>query len=256
MNINFFSEDIKNNVFNCLDNKKPLFMLRMGDGEMIIAKNIKDKIKYFSEKQFGRILTEPEIKKCQDNLTQSVLNSTILGLPTKKHCDSNILWCELFNYYFEIKNNNRLSWVDKKYSSINSHYELLNSGCLFEIFNRVNKIVVISPRNITEKLMNRFPNINEVEYYTLPGEQKYEVTKNTDINIVDRIDEISLKLKSKNRSGELLIFGAGPLGKILGSDFYIKGGVALDLGSVFDLFVGKKTRGKGKGPTSMTKPLL
>ncbi len=50
--------------------------------------------------------------------------------------------------------------------------------------------------------------------------------------------------------------GAGAFGKHLGYYFSARGGVALDLGSVFDLLVGKITRGNGKGENSYTTPLL
>jgi hypothetical protein len=166
------------------------------------------------------------------------------------------LWNELFNYYNNIKKNNPNEWVDKNYSTIDAHFELLNSGDLFEILKNVNKVIIISPRNITEQIKEKFPNITHVEYYSVPGEQTYEVVKNTDINIFDKIIEFRNTINSKDRSGELLLFGVGPFGKILGSDFANKNGVSLDLGSVFDLLVGKITRGPGKGATSITKPML
>lgn len=255
MKINYTSEDIKKSVLTSLKDDKKLFMLRMGDGEMILANNVKDKISSFTIKQIGRELTEVELKLTQDNMIKSVKSSTILGLPMSHHIRANSLWESLFDYYKNIKNLNKGEW-DKKYCSINSHFELLNSGDLFEIFSKINKIVVVSPRNISEQLQIRFPNIESIEYYSLPAEQNYEVIKNTDINIFNRIDEISKSLSSKKRGGELLIFGAGPFGKILGSVFSESGGVSLDLGSVFDLFVGKVTRGKGKGANTKIKPLL
>jgi hypothetical protein len=255
MKINYTSEDIKKSVLTSLTDSKKLFMLRMGDGEMILANNVKDKITGFTIKQIGRELTVDELKLTQHNMVKAVKNSTILGLPMPHHIRSNSLWESLFEYYENIKNSNESMW-DKKYCSINSHFDLLNSGVLFEVFSKINKIVVVSSRNISKQLQIRFPNIKSVEYYSLPAEQNYEVIKNIDVNIFDRIDEISKSLSSKKRGGELLIFGAGPFGKILGSVFSENGGVSLDLGSVFDLFVGKVTRGKGKGANIKIKPSL
>jgi hypothetical protein len=254
--INYTSSDIKTETLKCLNDKTRFSLLRMGDGEMILAYNIKDKVDYFSRKQIGRCLTESELLTVQKDMIESVLNSTVLGLPTNKHIIQNPLWNELFNYYNNIKKNNPNEWVDKNYSTIDAHFELLNSGDLFEILKNVNKVVIISPRNITEQIKEKFPNITHVEYYSVPGEQTYEVIKNTDINIFDKIIEFRDIINSKDRGGELLLFGVGPFGKILGSDFANKNGVSLDLGSVFDLLVGKITRGPGKGATSITKPML
>lgn len=256
MEIEYRSTEISTAVIECLNNKKKFFLLRMGDGEMIIANNVSDKLKPFLIRQIGRDLNKKELSLVQDLMIESVLNSTVLGLPEKSHINSNILWSYLFDYYNNIRINNPEKWVNKKYCSINSHFELLNSGELFKIFKNTKKIMIVSCRDIKNELQNKFPNITQIEYYSVPGEQKFEVNKNTKINIIDKITEIRKIIKSKDRSGELLIFGVGPFGKILGSDFALKNGVSLDLGSIFDLFVGKITRGKGKGPNSFTKPHL
>ncbi len=255
--INFLSNDIKNLVLNKLENKENLFMLRMGDGEMRIEKN-HTSIEKFSIKEFGRKLTKNELEVAKEWMRESVLESTILGLPTLEHCETNELWEYLFKYYDEIQEKNKDVWKKKEYCSINSHYELLGTGDLFEILSKVKKIVIVSPRDIQSRLIERFNNIEIIEYYSLPGEQAYEPeeSKNRDIDIFTRISEIIDNFKLKDRNGELLIFGAGPLGKILGCEFSKQGGVSLDLGSVFDLFVGKITRGKGKGPNSKIKPIL
>lgn len=255
MNINYTSKDIKNSVLNSISKKDKLFMLRMGDGEMIIANEVKDEIDEFTIKQIGRTLTKDELELSKRNMIKSVESSTILGLPLDNHIKSNILWGSIFDYYKSIEKNSKTIW-DKQYCSINSHFEMLNSGDLFDIFGKIDKIVIVSPRDITKKIQSKFPNIKNVEYYSLPAEQNYEVVKNIKINIFTRIDEICKLLSSKNRGGELLIFGAGPFGKILGSVFSENNGVSLDLGSVFDLFVGKITRGAGKGSESKIKPLL
>jgi hypothetical protein len=255
MEINTGPNEIKNIVLECLKEGQSAFMLRMGDGEMRIQKE-HTSIDKFSIKEFGRKISKEEIQKAKLWMEQSVIESSILGLPTQEHCETNELWRCLFDYYKELKDSNSEKWGNKRYSSINSHYEILGTGDLFNILEKVEKVVVVSPRDVESRLKERFKNIKEVESYSLPGEQAYEVEKNIDVDIFKRIEEICKSMKSKNRSGELLIFGAGPLGKIIGSEFSKSGGVSLDIGSVFDLFVGKVTRGPGKGPTTKINPVL
>jgi hypothetical protein len=256
MEKNSDSKKIKDEVLNSIKNKENLFMLRMGDGEMIIAYNIEDKIDFFCKKQFGRSISTEELYKIQNWMRESVLESSILGIPDRHHIKSNSLWKMIFKYYEEIRKESNILWKSKSYCSINSHFEILESGYIYEIFSFVEKIVIVSPRDIRNNLKMKYPNIKEIEYYSIPGEQAYEIDKNKEIDIFDRIEEIILSIKSKSRKGELLIFGAGPIGKILGSEFSKAGGVSLDLGSVFDLFIGKITRGKGKGPNRFKKPIL
>lgn len=247
--------EIKNMVLKCIDEGKSAFVLRMGDGEMRIQRE-HESLGKFSIKQFGRKMTTEEIEKAKVWLRDSVLESSILGLPTKDHCDASNLWSFIIEYYGEMRYLYPDSWDKKRYCSINSHYELLASGDLFDILSKVERIVVVSSRDIEERLKNRFNNIKEVEAYTLPGEQIFELEKNLDIDIFKRIEEICYAISSKKRTGELLIFGAGPIGKIIGAEFSKSGGVAIDLGSVFDFFVGKVTRGPGKGPNSKMDPVL
>ena len=256
MIINTTSNDIKNKAIISLKEKTPFNMLRMGDGEMIIANNVKDKLPQFSINQIGRELKIDELRKTQENMINSVLYSNVLGLPTEEHIRKNKLWEILLTYYDKIKTNNPDLWVDKEYCTINSHLELLKNNHLFDILSESKKIVIVSPRDIVDKLYQKFPNLEHIEYYSVPGEQKYEINKNTEINIFSQVDLIIENLKSKDRGGELLLYGVGPFGKHLGYEFSKLNGVSLDLGSVFDLLVGKITRGVGKGANSYTNSYL
>jgi hypothetical protein len=255
MKINTGPSDIKKIVLECLKEGRSAFMLRMGDGEMRIQ-NEHTSLDRFSIKEFGRKISKEEIQKAKFWMEQSVIESSILGLPTQGHYETDELWRCLFDYYKEIKELNPEKWINKKYSSINSHLQILHTGDLFEILEKVEKVVVVSSRDVESRLKERFTNIKEVESYSLPGEQAYEIEKNVNIDIFTRIEEICELIKSKNRTGELLIFGAGPIGKVIGCEFSKSGGVSLDIGSVFDLFVGKVTRGPGKGPTTKINPIL
>lgn len=255
MNIDTSTQQLADIIISSLNNNESLSVVRMGDGEMILAYNIGVRVNQFCINQIGRTINESELLHSQENIKKAILYSDIVGLPTSAHMRKHPLWESIITYYNEIKETN-MEWKAKRYCSINCHLDLLNSNLLFKIFENTKKITVVSSRNIQNKLLKKFPNINEIEYYELPGEQMYETVKNSSINIFESLEDISDKLSSKNRAGELLIYGAGPFGKHLGIDFSKNGGVSLDLGSVFDLFVGKLTRGIDKGPNSYITPYL
>lgn len=247
--INTYAIDVKNIIIDSIERKIPQFLLRIGDGEMILIKK-DSRLENFCQGQIGRTINSLELDTSIQNLNDSIINSTILGLPTSKHIKLNELWKSQIDYYEFLKNKSSVMW-DKKYCSIDIHTELLSSGIIFDIFNYVNDIVVVSPRNIVNELKLKY-NISSVTWYNLPGEQKYESISNTEIDTLTRIDDIVKLVRSSSQKGKLLIFGAGPFGKIIGNEFYKMGGISLDLGSVFDSFVGKKTRGVGKGKQSFT----
>ena len=255
MRINTSSQDIKVRVLECIEKKQSFFMLRLGDGDMITVQN-NERLSKYSHNLIGRNISSEELSFTQTKLKKCVLMSDILGLPTEKHVEKHELWKYLYEYYENIRKSSNGDWIEKKYCSIDSHTELLSSGDLFEILGKVSKIVIVSPRNVVDKLKQKFKNLLEIEYYSIPGEQKYEDDKYTGIDFFDRIKEIISAIKSKAREGELLIYGAGTFGKVLGLEFKIMGGVVLDIGSVFDLFVGKMTRGFGKGPGKYTTAWL
>jgi hypothetical protein len=242
-------------VMTHLQDKEPLSVIRIGDGEMVIANNMVERLNKFCIKQIGRVITSEELKYAQDNIVKAITRCDVIGIPTNNHIIKHPLWASILPYYNYLKDNNK-NWNEKIYCSIDSHLHLLQTKQIFNILQTVNKIVIVSSRDIGEKLMKKFPNITEVEYYPLPPEQVYEINKNTEMNIFEILEDITSKLYSKDRSGELLIYGAGPFGKHIGIDFSNRGGVSLDLGSVFDLFVGKITRGKVKGVDSFTTPYL
>lgn len=255
MSVNITPKDIRDRVLDCIAKKQSFFMLRLGDGDMKTAQG-NDSLPKYSHSLIGRNISSEELIYTQNNLSKCVLNSDVLGLPTPIHATKHYLWKYLFEYYQDIYKTHRDEWVDKHYCTIDSHVELLVSGDLYEIFRNVTKLVIVSPRDIGEKLKEKFTNIVEIEYYSIPGEQKYEIHKNTEIDFFTRLGEIIMSIKSKQREGELLIYGAGTFGKVIGLEFKQMGGVVLDLGSVFDMFVGKKTRGQGKGPESYETPYL
>lgn len=256
MKINISTTEIKDKVLHCLADHASLSLVRLGDGEMIITNNDVNKIDNFCIKQIGRKITNTELLSAQQNILQSVLNCNILGLPTAAHCKKNILWKKIIYYYDNVQNSYPEEWISKDYCSINSHLDLLYRGDIFSIFKELTSIVIVSSRDIVARMQKKYPNIKNIEWHSIPAEQRYEVVKNQKINIFDELENISNKLVSTSRYGQLLIFGSGPFGKHLGTRFASAGGVALDLGSVFDLFVGKHTRGPGKGSTAQLNTYL
>ncbi len=253
MKINISTLEIKNEIISALHDGRGLSLLRFGDGELIIATEHKN-INICCINHIGRIITEDELHLTKKNFIYSILNADILSLPGLG-CNHSI-WAPMVPYYESIKNAHEKEWKEKKYCSIYENKYLLTSGGLFEIFNQAQNIVIVSSRNIVDKLYVKFPNIKNIKWYPIPAEQKYESIKNTNINIFDEFEKIHIEICKESRKHQLLIFGTGPFGKHLGANFASYGGVALDLGSIFDLFVGKLTRGPGKSATATIESYL
>ena len=63
-----------------------------------------------------------------------------------------------------------------------------------------------------------------------------------------RKPEIVSWIDSIDCSGKICLVGAGIVGKKYVALFKERGGIALDIGAVFDMWAGKLTRGPGAGP--------
>jgi hypothetical protein len=196
--------------------------------------------------------TSESLKLLKSELEECVINSDFLGLPTNRHLEHSSNWSDIVGTYEKIFESNAIDPTSKKFCSINFLLEILNNKSIYRILENVDSLVVISSRDLKSRFIDKYPNIKNIEYYLIPGEMAYEEVKNQEILFPEKINQLVEIIHSVNRKGSLLIFGGGVSGKILGSEFKKAGGVSLDMGSVFDLWAGKLTRGTGKGAFSYT----
>jgi hypothetical protein len=153
------SAKIKDIILESLNKKEGQFLLRLGDGEMIIIKNDEERMTHFCKKQINRKITKEELQSAQNWLKESVASSTILGIPKKEHIKKGDLWKGLFEYYESVEKEAGDKWIKKDYCTINAHIELFENNDLFQIFNKIKKVVLVTPRDIRSQLMEKFPNI-------------------------------------------------------------------------------------------------
>jgi hypothetical protein len=139
---------------------------------------------------------------------------------------------------------------------MNLHYKLNKKGLLDNILKSIDELYILTPRDVVIQLQKKYPNIKKVHFIRIPGQYIFEEQPVIENYYPDTYNRILLDFKNKKFDGKLLLFGGGFIGKNLGVEFARMGGVSVDIGSVFDLFVGKVTRGKGKGPKSYIKSIL
>jgi hypothetical protein len=254
MEINTTAKDIVDIALAKLKNGESFSHLRCGDGEVAIMNREKfpENFVRFSKNHLGYELDingGDEIKKL---IEFGIVHSDILGLPEIEHLEhpKNTLWKLIREEYTRVFNMYNINHDNKKYCSINSHYQLLNSKELERLLNSVENITIITCRDIESAFKKKFYHIKRVELIHIPAEQAYEIEPKKSEMFPNIHDKVIDRIRSTSRVGHLCIFGAGFCGKDFGAHFKMAGGVAIDLGSVFDLWAGKKTRGKGKSKTA------
>jgi hypothetical protein len=132
--------------------------------------------------------------------------------------------------------------------STDAHMHLLMHGYLDKLLTGRSSLYYISGRKLDQALVRQY-GIPNIRAFHIHPQCKYEV-----VNIgVRHFPEQYMGMRAWIQSlgdlhGQLCLVGAGYVGKVYLEWFKQQGGVAVDLGSVFDLWCGKRTRGRGKGP--------
>lgn len=253
MNINCDFNQVLEKIIECLNTKTPFLALRYGDGEAILLKN-KDKtaIEHIFFRQLNEIPVKANVDKIRNNLIETLNNADLIGIPTKYHLRIGGYWTESLDIMKEfclVKTTN--------FGSIDFHYEFLRKwetkeSCYDKLLANTKELFIISCRDLAKGFSKRF-NIENVTILQVPPEMMFEEKKFVGKkHYPDRFQEICQIIENLgDLKGKLLLYGAGFVGKIYGLNWKNRGGVAVDIGSVFDVLAGKNTRGQGCGPTSL-----
>lgn len=257
ININIDTKQISDLIIKSLKLNKPLSIIRIGDGEiaaLLTDPNHKGCVHFYNT-HLGRVLEIEKMKEISENLKTAIKECDILGIPTVNiEKGSNPYWSisrETLSNILKEKNTK-----EKKFCSMNIHYDLVSSKNLDLILKEVDEVYLVTARDVESKLQKKFPNIKKFNTYKIPGEYKYEDSKKIEEYYPTIYKKIESDFKNKNMSGKLLLIGGGFVGKNLAVTFSKSGGVSIDIGSIFDQFVGKITRGVGKGPNKYGKSLI
>jgi hypothetical protein len=257
IDINIDEHEIHKIVLDNLKTKKPLSIIRIGDGELCALeydynKTLTDKF-YISHT--GRVYPKNQIIEISNNIRTAIQESDIIGITPSylisQRPDSP--WSITNNKIYEILYPNHGL---KRYCDMNLHFKLTHNNLLDDILKSVNELYILTSRDVKDKLLKKYPNIKKIYFYKIPGEFKFEEEKTFEDFYPTIYNRIYSDFSKNDYSGKLLLFGGGFIGKNLGVKFSKSGGVSIDLGSVFDLFYGKLTRGEGKGSYSYIKSIL
>jgi hypothetical protein len=238
------TEEFYDTLIEHLNDKKALLHLRVGDGE---AKFLNFPInsyesKFVQTKQINKLLNTFEFEDSKKKLSDAICRADILGTPNSNE-ETKSDWIYVPIVLNELKKRN--DWTCEKYCNMWINRHLLERKLLHKLLLKINSLVIISGRDVKDALLEKYKNIENIEYYLIPPEQNYEkeVDKNISINTLKVLDEIATDLKKEDRRGQLLLYGTGVFGKYLAQVFTEAGGVSLDLGSVFDILAGRAHRG-------------
>jgi len=251
----FVAKEIYDHILYSYKKKKPLSFLRVGDGETLML--CPDKIEWqenyrrISQNHLGYVLEGQDSIDIKNIIEDAIVNCDILGVAPKKHREINEFWDAQHSLIEDIQLKNNILTENVKYCSLDAHMHLLEYGLLNKLLSKITEVVIISSRDLERDIAKKYPNLKDIEYYLTEGEFAYEQNPIVSSLYPETYKNIVKKIREKNRAGQICLFGAGFIGKGLGSHFKKAGGIAIDIGSVFDLWAGKRTRGEGKSNTAV-----
>ncbi|WP_288586685.1 hypothetical protein [uncultured Methylobacterium sp.] len=143
--------------------------------------------------------------------------------------------------YFNLKSNTET----QSYIHHASHIELYREGYLGEILREQSQVGLISCHAQAPDVLKRVFGFDDVEFYKTPGEKQNvhllgELATEGQ-HYPDRFHHIMTALR-RPLQGKLFLVAAGLLGKFYCDQIKLSGGIAIDIGSLIDGWMGIDTR--------------
>lgn len=238
VNFNQFYLEFK----DVLDNPRPWMHARFGDGEGIVMGYPEFTGKKAAKARWHKWLghSNLDMRYFALNIREAVKRCDIVGTPCLRHMKVNQDWRNVKHFM----NKFGLLEAMTKTCCMDCTVELFTKGFLKELLNGRDEIYCISCRDVSSLLEKSF-NIGYVETFPLPPQHKPfkgEILID-EPHFPDLFNKVPRWLDSLGlESHKLVLIGAGGLGKIYCSLVKDRGGIALDVGSLFDGWVGLITR--------------
>jgi hypothetical protein len=222
-----------------LKSKTPLSIIRLGDGEAAVVgypeftptNEFERNLRVF----FGKnTLNKQQQLAFIQQVKTAISHADIIGV----HSGDVVTRSNVIRYFMDVYN---LVSLNTKITGSSLHRNLQELNLYKSFLNNLDEIGVITCRDVTENTKKTFY-IKNVIVYNVPEEVKFAKDKNSvSRHYPERFEELRNTLIVP-KAGTLFLVGAGPLGKVYCQWIKEKGGIALDIGSVFDAWAGLNTR--------------
>lgn len=244
-------EHIVDDALAAADERRGYCAIRLGDGEsQVLAGVMADLIGALGVDGGGdwNELAEPEYAAFRDRLGDAIAAADVVGVPdisqslTGPEC-----YGEVTAQFLEYGASTRA---------------LLPGGCdlgwALEISGQIDRLIarctgIIGPINPSD--LRRVPRSAPVEWLQVPGELRfYPESSGIETSHWGKFESI---VEHDFRAGQVWLVGAGILGKVYCAAIKRSGGVAIDIGSVMDVWAGRQdTRGTVRGQLWVAAPYV
>lgn len=178
---------------------------------------------------FGKDFRDSDIDRIATDLRWAIRQADVIGLPRADQIAKNADYANV-----EIIMD-RLDLVREHhaYANCSLHREMQEQGLFDELLAGLDHIYTITCHDIGKQIAERF----QIGVVQIDVPQEVRTSHTPHDHYPNRYQEVR-KLLSHSLKGELVLVGAGVLGKVYCSLVKQSGGVGLDIGSIFDGWAG------------------
>jgi hypothetical protein len=253
------TQEVANAVLNALTTSVPFSLVRIGDGEgaflrisneneleyvNLYARNRRDRAAMWFGSDFD-IYASGFFEESR-LLGDAVVTADVVGIPYPSWIAHEYKILSITGISTLVNCLRFASSLESCFlAAQNIHSDLMMTGCLDAIVRQAERVTVLScHKSLPEALKSKFSK-SEVKFIQIPPEigslQAIGASHPRQLHFPDRYREIVDLLREGKCEGLFLVAG-GLLGKIYCKLIKENGGVAIDVGSVADAWVGVKTR--------------
>lgn len=238
------TRELSDAIRGAIRERRPFSFIRVGDGEAFVlgmgSTTSKQEIEEILNMWFGtNKISDDQVSDIRAKLTSAIVDCDVLGVSNQTNGPER-------QRRVAITVSNLGLWDGiKPICSAEEHMHLHEHHEFSRILSRLDFVGIITPRDIAKQMQAHW-DIGRVERIDLPEEYHYAKWKDSvGRHYPDRFDEIMATLKVPYR-GAVFLVGAGVLGKIYCQRIKELGGIAIDIGSTFDCWAQKNSRGNVK----------
>lgn len=228
-------------VMEAIEARKPFSMVRQNDGEAIIlgaGRDVPDEkvVSILHHWWHWTSIDWDLVEKLRTGLLQSASTADILGFFDT--CDNVTqrysLTGELLRKYADLAG-------DAILTNANIHYDWQENNQFKSMLQGRERVIVLSNYDLVDEIRGHF-NIDTIGWIPIPGHARYtDPRRQSYRHYPERFEELRQVLM-KTSPGEIHLVGAGVVGKIYCHWIKQAGGIALDIGSVFDFWAKNRKR--------------
>lgn len=224
-------------IFDAIDNNKPSSFIRFNDGEGKVYGNINyyssSKVVELLRRHYGnRLLNRVGFNSLREKLGEAVQNATVVGVPPSD-------WPSEFSnaraIYFDI-----MAGKECKISHVDFHQSMYCSDFFHKLFSMGREVCAITCRDVVGYVESQY-GAKFSEVFIVPEQSDGSFREDIRPHYPNHCEWLCGVIE-KIAMNRIYLVGAGICGKLYCEAIRRGGGIAIDVGSIFDIWAGRLSR--------------